>query len=200
MSLFHPAVRLLAWAAAAVAVQFAIGTPLVLFLLVALVAGLLYARGRSLRLLRRARWLLLAVVVLFALATPGVLLLPELGRWGPTDAGVELGAIHIARLLVVLTSLALLLELTPPPALVGALYDMMTPLATLGVDRARIAVRLMLVMHYAEDARQRGWRDWVAPAADEDRPERILIERLPLRAADRLALLLLGVAAVAWAA
>lgn len=200
MSLLHPAVRLLAWAAAAVAVQFAAGIFLVLFLVAALAAALVVARARFLRLLRRTRWLLLAIVVLFSLATPGVLLVPELGSWGPTDEGVRLGAIHFGRLLSILASLALLLELTPPAALVGALYGLMGPLAAIGVDRARIAVRLMLVMHYAEDGRGRGWRHWVAPASEEDRPERIVIERLPLRATDHVALLLLAAAALALAA
>lgn len=179
----HPAARLLVWGAAAVAVQALQDLPLYVSATAAVALAALLSAARLLRLLRRTRWLLLAIALLFGFSTPGVLLAPDLGAFSPTADGLHLAATHLARLLAVLASLALLLELTPPEALVGALYAVLAPAARLGLDRSRIAVRLMLVMRYAESARAGAWREWLEPAVAE-MPQRIVLTRVPWRRSD----------------
>lgn len=73
-------------------------------------------------LLKRTRWLIVSLVLLFALATPGVYLLPMFGSLGPTEEGLRLGLEHFMRLLFVLASLAVLLEMT---GLEGLVVDSM---------------------------------------------------------------------------
>ncbi|MCZ7654419.1 MAG: hypothetical protein M5R42_09260 [Rhodocyclaceae bacterium] len=63
-------------------------------------------------LLKRTRWLIASLVLLFALATPGVYILPALGGYGPTAEGMWLGLEHLMRLLFVLATLSVLLQLT----------------------------------------------------------------------------------------
>jgi energy-coupling factor transporter transmembrane protein EcfT len=182
----HPAARLLVWGAAAVAVQGLQGFALYFIGASLLGAAALLGAARLVRLLRRTRWLLLAIALLFGFSTPGVLLLPDIGALSPTTEGIDLAATHVVRLVAVLASLSLLLEVTPPEALVGAIYSLLVPASRLGLDPGRIAVRLMLVMHYVESARG-GWRDWLEPAAPEG-PERVVLTRVSWRLSDGLLL------------
>jgi energy-coupling factor transporter transmembrane protein EcfT len=150
--------------------------------------------GRFRKLLRRSRWLLLAIAILFAWSTPGVLLVPDAGNWSPTTDGVLLGLVHAVRLVSLVAALAVLLETTPKEDLVGAIYALAAPLAALGVSRARLAVRLMLVFQYAEATPAADWRAWLGrPTPDAARQDRLLLQRRPLRDIDRLALALLAV-------
>jgi len=191
----HPAVRLLVWGATAVSAQLLNLVPLALFTLVIVALAVAFSAPRLLRLLRRTRWLLLALVVLFVWATPGVLLFPDLGTLSPTSDGLFLAWVHGARLIVILASLALLLEFTPTDEFVGALYGLMRPLAFLAVDRSRIAVRLMLVMQYVESPPAGRWRDWLQPSAHPTPPGRIVLKRMPLRMRDGFVVLLLALGA-----
>jgi energy-coupling factor transporter transmembrane protein EcfT len=176
----HPAASLLVWGAAAVALQLLHATLLYVVAAVVLGLAIMLSGERLLRLLRRTRWLLLAIALLFSLSTPGLLVLPQLGVFSPTADGLQLAATHLTRLVAVLASLALLLEYTPPAAFVGALFGLLSPAAGLGLDRERVAVRLMLVMQYAEAARGGNWREWLDPAAPAG-PERIALTRMPWR-------------------
>jgi hypothetical protein len=191
----HPAVRLLVWGVAAVSAQLLDQVPLALFTLMIVSLAVTFAAPRLLRLLRRTRWLLLALVVLFVWATPGVLLFPDLGSLSPTADGLFLAWAHGARLIVILASLALLLEFTPTDEFVGALYGLMRPLSFIAVDRARIAVRLMLVMQYVESPPAARWRDWLQPSAHPTPPGRIVLKRMPLRMCDGFVVLLLALGA-----
>ena len=158
----------------------------------AVVAAVAASPGRFRRLLRRSRWLLLAIAILFAWSTPGVLLVPDAGNWSPTTDGVLLGLVHAARLVTLVAALAVLLETTPKEDLVGAIYALTAPLAALGMSRARLAVRLMLVFQYAEATPASDWRAWLGrPAPDAPQQDRLLLQRRSLRDVDRLALALL---------
>lgn len=189
----NPAVRLLVWGGTAVAAQLLHGSLLYLLSALAVALALSFSRARLLRLLRRTRWLLLAIALLFSFATPGLLLLPEWGAVSPTVDGLILAGTHLARLITVVASLSLLLEYTPSDQFVGALYGLMAPASCVGVDRGRIAVRLMLVMHYVESARGGGWREWLEPSAPNG-PECIVLTRTPWRWHDIVAV---GVALLA---
>ena len=128
----------------------------------ALIAGVSFAPGRLRLLLKRTRWLIASLVLLFALATPGVYILPALGGYGPTAEGLWLGLEHLMRLLFVLATLSVLLQLTGVEGLVAGLHGVILPLAWLGLDRGRLSVRLMLVMQYVEKSPPgRHWRDWL---------------------------------------
>ena len=191
--MLHPTVRLLLWSAMVTATQLlplywllAAGAPLLLF-------ALLLSRTHMLLLLGRTRWLLLSVAVLFSLATPGVFLLPELGNLGPTWEGAVLGLTHLLRLMLVLAALALLLQFTPIGQLVAGLYGALRPFSWLGLDRGRIAVRLMLVLRYIEQAPHGGnWREWLEGAEISADANAVKIPSAPFAPADYAALACLG--------
>lgn len=163
--MLHPIVRLVVWGAAIVLVQYLSFLGLLLACTVAMAVAVRLAPERLRQLLKRTRWLILALVMLFALATPGVYLLPQLGSLGPTREGLSLGFEHLMRLLFVLSSLAVLLQVTGMDGLVAGLHGLIRPLSFLGLDRGRVALRLLLVLNYVEQAPpDRHWREWLEDA------------------------------------
>ncbi|MEZ5613999.1 MAG: hypothetical protein R3E35_02150 [Rhodocyclaceae bacterium] len=183
--MLHPTVRLIAWGVLAALVQWLPLSGLLLACAAALSAGAWLAPRRMGLLLRRTRWLILSLVLLFALATPGVYLLPSLGVMGPTAEGLRLGLEHLLRLLFVLASLAVLLERTGAEGLVAGLHGLMRPLSWLGLDRGRVALRLMLVMHYVEQAPPGlHWREWLLGNVVEGESPRLRLQAAGLGAAD----------------
>jgi energy-coupling factor transporter transmembrane protein EcfT len=200
--MLHPGVRLILWGAAAVFVQAFDGWRLAASACIALAAAAVFARPRTLRLLGRARWLLLALGLLFAFATPGRYVWPELGSLGPTAEGLELGAVHGARVLAVIALVGLLLETTPIDALVSGVHALLRPARRLGAGTDRLAVRLMLVLQYSESSQGRGGlRDWLVPeeAAGDMPPTTVSLERHSIGALDLTVLGIAG-AALFWAA
>lgn len=159
----HPAVLLLSWVCLVVIGQTLEGRVLLLALLPSLLISRLYSSGHLARLLRRARYLLLTIALLFICGTPGEALWPWAGAFSPTTEGIALALLHGGRLLLVLALLALLLEFTPPEVLVAGVYGLLAPFAWL--PRERVALRLMLVLQYAEEqkgeGRRRSWREWL---------------------------------------
>ncbi|MBM3390798.1 MAG: hypothetical protein FJY34_02305 [Betaproteobacteria bacterium] len=183
--MLHPTVRLLAWAAAVVFSQL---LPLAMLVPVcAAVTGLaMWRAGRHLTLLlRRTRWLILALLLLFAFATPGVYVLPALGAFGPSEEGMRLGLEHALRLLVVLSALALLLQLNDMDGLLSGLHGLLWPLEWLGLDRGRVALRLMLVLRYVEQAPPgQHWRAWLEGPVGAERIGVLSLRRHRLTALD----------------
>lgn len=183
--MLHPTVRLLVWGVAVALVQ---GLPpawLTLVCAASLLAGGWLAAARLGLLLKRSRWLIASLVLLFAFATPGVYLLPLLGSFGPTGEGLRLGAEHLMRLLFVLSSLAVLLRFTSLEDFVAGLHGLMLPLSWLGIDRARVAVRLMLVMHYVEQSPPgRRWQEWLQGETGPGEPARLRLRPQPLGGVD----------------
>ena len=159
----HPAVRLLAWGSVVAMGQGLEGRSLLLGIGMAMGMGLYMAVDHLRRLLRRARFLLLTIGLLFVCGTPGEALIPGLGVLSPTAEGLSMAAVHGGRLLLVLALLALLLQLTAAEALVAGVYGLLKPFAAL--PRERVALRLMLVLQYAEEqkgqGRRRSWREWL---------------------------------------
>jgi hypothetical protein len=196
--MLHPTVRLIVWGAAAAFVQWLPATGLSLMCAAALATGARLAPQRLQLLLKRTRWLILSLVLLFAVATPGVYLLPSLGRFGPTEEGVRLGFEHLMRLVFVLATLAVLLQITGMEGLVAGLHGLIRPLSWLGLDRGRGAVRLMLVMHYVEQSPPgRRWRVWLQGNVVEGEPVRFRLQVSPLGLADFAVLAGLTLAGVA---
>lgn len=183
--MLHPTVSLIVWGVMAALVQWLPPDGLALACAAALAAGVLSAPKRLGLLLRRTRWLIASLVLIFALATPGVYLLPSLGSLGPTEEGLRFGFEHLMRLIFVLASLAVLLQVTGPDGLVAGLHGLIRPLSWLGLDRGRVAVRLMLVMHYAEQSPRAGrWREWLQGEPAEGEPARLRLQASPLGVAD----------------
>jgi hypothetical protein len=183
--MLHPTVRLIVWGAAAALVQYFPPLGLRLACAAALAVGIWLAPKRLGLLLKRTRWLIVSLVLLFALATPGVYLLPLLGSLGPTQEGVRLGLEHLMRLLFVLATLAMLLQVTGVEGLVAGLYGLMRPLSWLGLDRGRVAMRLMLVMHYVEHSPPgRHWHEWLKGEGAAIGPLRLCLQAVPLGASD----------------
>lgn len=168
--LIHPATKILLWLGFALAVQgfeFAALTLLSLSTLLWLVlsGGL----SEALLMLRRARWLLLSLLLIYAFATPGELFFPAWGALGPTLQGLRGGALQAWRLALLLLALALLLHSCPRESLLSGLYVLMRPFRILGLNPERIAVRLWLTLHYAQQQTRQtmqAWRDELRAALD----------------------------------
>ncbi|PKO84297.1 MAG: hypothetical protein CVU17_03885 [Betaproteobacteria bacterium HGW-Betaproteobacteria-11] len=146
----HPASLILLWLALLAATA-SHGGPLLLLVTLALVlAALVLAAPHLHRLLRRSRWLLLTLFVLFAWMTPGTPL-----PWLPgiSSEGLQLAAEHVLRLVLALATLALVLQILSPVALVAGIRSLLAPLAAFGLSRDRIAVRLALTLEEVERAR-----------------------------------------------
>jgi hypothetical protein len=186
--ILHPASLLLAWVAAAVALQ---QLPLsgLLFAAVWIVPfAMLLAPLRAWHMIRRSRWLLLSLALLFAFGTPGRVLPPI--PW-LTIEGLQLAAEHLLRLSLLLLLLALLLQRLQLGRLMSGLFLLLAPLAPLGFDRRKAVARLTLVIDYVESDQAKTWRDWLAPAA-EPAPAPVALALTPIGGADYVAMLLLG--------
>ena len=183
--MLHPTVRLIVWGVMTVLVQWLPLGGLLLACVLALGSGAWLSPRRLGLLIKRTRWLIVSLVLLFALATPGAYLLPSLGSLGPTDEGMRLGVEHLLRLVFVLASLAVLLQVTGLEGLVTGLHGLIWPLTWLGLDRGRVALRLMLVMHYVERSPPgRQWREWLQGEVASGEPMRLRLQAAPLRAVD----------------
>jgi hypothetical protein len=197
--MFHPATLLLAWAGFAFVLA---GLPLeslAWLLAPAVVLALWAARKRTLTLLRRARWLLLSIGVLFAFSTPGLLVPGPLGSLGITQDGLALAAEHVSRLVLLLTTLALLHERLGTEGFVAGLYWLLAPLSRWRGLRERIVVRLMLVIEFVENDKRGAWRDWLDEKSDAG-PQTLPLDVRPAHWHDRLAVVavLCAVVAFAW--
>lgn len=168
--LIHPATKILLWLGFALAVQgldFAVLTLVSVFAILWLV--LLGGLSEALFMLRRARWLLLSLLLIYAFATPGDLLFPLLGAFSPSLQGMRGGALQAWRLALLLVALALLLRSCPRESLLSGLYALLRPFRAIGLNPDRVAVRLWLTLHYAQQqSRQKmqAWRDELRAALD----------------------------------
>jgi energy-coupling factor transporter transmembrane protein EcfT len=175
--LLHPASLILAWIAAAIALQQASLAGLAATAVIVAPAVFFLAPQRAWRMIKRSRWLLLSLALLFVFATPGEYVSPIPGV---TREGLELAAEHLLRLALLLLLLALLLERVDTARLMSGMYLLLSPAARLGFDRAQAVVRLMLVLDYVEGAGgATHWRDWLTvPAESTPIPLRLPVIRL----------------------
>ena len=100
-----------------------------------------------------------------------------------------MAVLHGGRLVLVLALLALLLEFTPAEALVAGVYGLLKPFSAL--PRERVALRLMLVLQYAEEQKGRGrrrpwreWLDWLEFPDDDAAAQTLTLHAAPLGRAD----------------
>lgn len=179
--MLHPSVRLLSWGAIAGLTQTLGGLGLLTAASACVALGIVAAPARFRALVWRVRWLLISILVLFCCATPGEVLLPWLGGLSPTTEGIRLAGEHGARLIALMALLAVLLQLTPPAALISGFFGILRPLESMGISRERLALRLMLVMRNVEEREEMGvpsnWRQWLAvPEASPNAESRFSVE------------------------
>lgn len=199
----NPATRISIWLGFAVAVQ-AIGPTTLLLVTVLSVVGLIAMRVTgALSMLRRVRWLLLSLLLIYSFATPGDPAFPALGFLSPSLQGLHGGTLQAWRLALLLSTLALLLHACPRENLLSGIYILLRPLRPLGLDPERVAVRLWLTLHYAEQQPRKSIHSWWHDlrAATEPAPDiasHINLELSPFTWRDTIALmaaaLTLGVA------
>ena len=157
----HPATRILLWISLA-AYAFVSGPRLLAVLSLAL-AVLLILQGNRLffRLLRRIRWILLSLLAIYAFETPGEYFFPAMG--GPTFEGVVSGGIQAWRIVLTIALLAFLQGSTSREEMLSGIYALLLPFRR-WFDVERIAVRLLLTLHYAGERGQGDWRERIFDA------------------------------------
>ncbi len=158
--LINPATRISIWLGFAVTVQ-AIGPSTLLLVTLLSVAALMAMRVTgALTMLRRTRWLLLSLLLIYSFATPGDPALPALGFLSPSLQGLHSGIVQAWRLALLLAALALLLHACSRENLLSGIYILLRPLRPLGLDPERVAVRLWLTLHYAEQQPRKNILSW----------------------------------------
>jgi len=191
----HPSLRLLLWAAVVLLLQRLAGPGLALLLVLAYILAGGTVRSRWSRLVWRSRWLLLVLALTYLLSTPGEAVVA--GYW-PTWEGLLTGLEQAGRIVAVLGAVGWLLATTPVERLVAGIYGLALALRgrRAGQGRAeRAAVRLALVLRYAENARASDWRLLLREPVD-DRLEPVAIDLPALSGRDRSLALLAVVLAV----
>ena len=186
--MLHPVTSLFSWLALALALQWMSLAWLIPLSLACLAAASMVAADRSFNLLRRSRWLLLSLAILYFFATPGEYLAGFAGDMGVTWEGLRLGGEQLARLLAMLTSLALLHQVVGTPGLLGGVHWLLRPFP----KREASVVRLMLALEYVEQKHPIPWKEWlVAPEQERGSPTETLTLELPkFRWLDRFILIL----------
>jgi hypothetical protein len=181
----HPASRILTYLMAALVIPglpfFMLPIPLIgAFLL------LVHFRRAPARLIWRTRWLLLVLLVGYAYGLPGQPLVAALGDASPSLEGLLHGAQQALRLLILLLWLDILVLAQGTESLLGGLYQILQPLARLGVDGSRAALRLGLTLK-AIEGMERGHGNLLRllePEHVPDLPERVRVQTRPARAID----------------
>lgn len=141
---FHPAASLVVWLFFIVALGW---LPLP-FLLVLIVPALAWPSVLW-QLLVRMRWLLLTTALLAGWFVPGTPLWPG-QAWSPSWQGLAQGVAQALRLLLMAASLRLLWQGYGAAGMLAALHALLRPFIKPGWPAARFALRLVLVLQYAE--------------------------------------------------
>lgn len=157
--MLHPVTLLISWFAFALGLQWMPVAWLISVSLSCLVIATVVAAERTFNLLRRSRWLFLSLAVLYFLVTPGEYVPGFIGDMGVTYEGLHIGGEQIARLLAMLTSLALLHQVIGTSGLLGGFHWLLRPFPW----REATVVRLLLVLEHVEQKRPVRWREWLMP-------------------------------------
>lgn len=156
----HPSLRLVAWVCVVAALQRAHGWWLVGLLALAVAVVGAAGRARWSGLLRRSRVLLLVLAATYLLLTPGEALVA--GHPG-THEGAAAAIDQLLRLTLMLGAVGWLLASTPISELLAGIYGLARPSGRAAAADGRglperLAIRLALVLRYAESPIARDWR------------------------------------------
>ena len=146
----HSGLILILWLAAVASIQLLSLPALAVAVPLCLLAALVFARVRFLRLLRRVRVLLIAIAILFAGFTPGEAYFHDWPRLGPTREGLVLALLHASRLIAVVCAVAVLLERLSLQRLVAGLHALSRPLRLIGVPPERLPPKPLCRHGYPE--------------------------------------------------
>ncbi len=128
------------------------GIALTLILLASLyISGIQFNLHSTWRMLRRMRWLFISILVTYLWFTPGVPLIPLLEEYSPTAEGAAGGVLRVATLSLIVIQVGLLLQTTSREELVGAIRWLAAPLGIVGLDRNRLALRIMLILDSVDE-------------------------------------------------
>lgn len=158
MNCLHPASLILIWLAFAFSIPWLRPAELSACVFLFSLPLLLRHSAQYLKLLRRSRWLLISLILVYAFVTPGVAAIAALGSYSPSREGLLSGGLQALRLIALLATLALLLATTTRERILVGLYFLLRPFALIGVDIDRVAARIWLTLHYAEQSDQTGTR------------------------------------------
>ena len=150
----HPASLILIWLAFAFCIPWLRPAELSAIVFLFSLPLLLRHSAHYLKLLRRSRWLLISLILVYAFVTPGVAAISVLGAYSPSREGLLSGALQALRLISLLATLALLLATTSRDRILAGLYFLLRPFVLIGVDVDRVAARIWLTLHYAEQSGQ----------------------------------------------
>lgn len=158
--------------------------PGILIVLIGYAGPRLHLLRSGLPLLRRLRFLFLSLALVYLWFTPGVPLLPELGDWSPSVAGMWQAAVRISVLVSIVFMVHLLLQTTTKEQLISGILWLAAPLQKLGFATTRLAVRISLTVHMMESILARGPGGKVQ---GQDKPLDYLAQRIALRYQEALA-------------
>lgn len=195
----HAGLLILLWLIAVAILQSLDGVALLVAVLCCGAGALYRAGAKCLRLLKRIRYLLVAIIVLFAFFTPGQALFIDFPRLSPSLEGIRLALEQAGRILTVVFCVAVLMQHLSTNRLIGGIYALLRPFATLGVPTERIAVRIMLTLRNVDADIPHDWRRWLM-AVDADLPGVVNITRERFSAIDRLVVATLAILSIIWIA
>lgn len=145
----HPSARLLLWLLAVVAIQALDGR--FLWLLVPVIP--LFGRAalrRCGQLVARARWLLVSLWLILAWGVAGEAIWDA--PLSPSREGLLDASVQLARIALLLFSVAVLRETMSLPELMTGIHRLLGSLRPLGLNPDRGVVRLLLVLEYLDRA------------------------------------------------
>jgi energy-coupling factor transport system permease protein len=192
----HPFTSIFIWLVFVLATQKSAVEWLPIFVLVALLAAVIFNAQRWLIMLRRTRWLSFSLLVIYAYATSGEALWPSLAEWSPTKEGLLDGFIQLGRVHCALAALSILLSRLSQQQLMAGLYVAAFPLRFVAISRERLVVRIALTLSYAENTmnnlKLHSLSDFRALFDREDRPAETI--ELPMSRLHSLDILVLIIA------
>ncbi len=156
----QPATQLFVWICVAIVVQKLHAIPLLVVTISLLLVAYTLHDQRLFKLIRRTRWILLSLFIIYAFLTPGTELWSGLNLPSPSIEGVSDGLMQLGRLMSVLASLSILLTLLSTEQMLGGIYRLTRFVRYIGISPEKMAVRLALTLHYAEDAMRNTAEDW----------------------------------------
>lgn len=146
----HPLVKIYSLVVLAISLQFLKPYYLIILSLILLALVWCFCFTQFTRMVKRLRWLLLFMLVIYAFNTPGQFVNDWPFSISPTYEGIWHGLNQALKIIIMLLGITLLLFSVSREAFIGAIYQLLKPLAFIGIDRARFAVRLWLTLSYVE--------------------------------------------------
>lgn len=146
----HVLVKFFCLASLALALSFMQHNQLVILVCVLSCVAFIFSARVFTYSLRRVKWLLIILIIIYTFSTPGEYIQYWKMPLRPTYEGLVAGLSQMLNIVAILAGLALIMSSTQRAKLIGGLYQLLSPLKSLGVDAEKFAVRIWLTLHYAE--------------------------------------------------